>query len=263
MTSESFVPVGAPLSGLGWQPFQSYGFARCELGTPISAFEVTLVASFAPVAFLRAGGEYTPYAVFSLSGQGNAFVSPDETWQGGYVPSRLRCYPFADFDHADAGSIHVRQGAITKVSTPGAVPFLRPDGSLSEPVEKSQKFLARCRSDAEKTSRLMRKAARLGLFRRFKSKDLARKDRNRLFVIDWRLLNANRAVTSELSRDLLLQRVLHAHAVSLGQMDRLRALEARRGLEATGVREKQDSFLDGFMDAVGSALDAERSETRG
>lgn len=250
-----FLPVDARLSGMHWKRYRSYDFARSELGVPIVASEVALVASTSPFVFLRNKRDYLPCALFSLSGESNAFVSSDGKWLGSYVPARVRSYPFFLSGHPGDDAVLVRQDAITAKDEPDTAPFLASHGGLSEPVRKVQQFLIECRSEMEKTAKLMRKVDRLGLLERLALKDLDRRDRNRLFVVNWQAVNRSKAIAAELSKDISLQRVMHAHAVSLMQIGRLRACESGHVL-ASGQSAAPNSDLEGFLDAVGDALQA-------
>lgn len=255
MAAVRLLPVDARLSGMHWTRYKAYDFARCEPGAPLIASEVSLVASFAPFVFRCEGGACVPYALFSLSGERNAFVSPDGAWMGKYVPARLRGYPFFLSNHPNDHALMVREDAILKQSSSDSLPFLAPHGGLSEAVRKVEQFLVECRSEMQNTLKQMRKVERLGLLVRLKLEGLDRRDKHKLFVIDWKAVNENKAVSAALSKDILLQRVLHAHAVSLVQIRGLRALERRLG-SASGGRASPDSDLEDFLDAVGGALRA-------
>ena len=255
MATIRFLPVDARLAGASWQRFRSYRFAEDTLGAPVVASEVGLIASFAPFVFLRGPRDYLPYVLFSLAGERNAFVSPDGRWRGGYVPAHLRSHPFALSGHPDDDAIMVRHDAVLREAAPNAHPFLAAHGGLSEPVRKVQRFMVERRSEMVKTATLMRTIARLGLFARFTAEDLARNDKAKLFVIDWTSLNRSKAASAELSKNLALQRVLHAHAVSLNQLERVRALEADR-MTTHGPHTQHNNDFEDFLDAVGGALRA-------
>ena len=250
-----FLPVDARLSGMRWKRYRSYDFAKEELGVPIVASEASLVASSMPFVFLNNKRDYVPYALCSLSSARNAFVSSEGRWLGSYVPARLRSYPFCLSGHPGDDTVLVREDAITAADEPESSPFLASHGGLSEPVRKVQRFLIECRSEMEKTAKLMRKVDGLGLFERLVLKDLDRRDSNSLFVINWKTVKKSRATTVELSKDILLQRVLHAHSVSLIQIGRLRACQSGAA-QAPVQSAVPNSDLEGFLDAVSDALRA-------
>ena len=255
MATIRFLPVDARLTDASWQRFRSYRFAQDLLGAPVVASEVGSVASFAPFVFMRSAREYLPHVLFSLAGERNAFVSPDGRWRGSYVPAQLRSHPFALSSHQEDDAIMVRQDAILREATPNSHPFLATNGGLSEPVRMVQRFMVERRSEMARTTTLMRTVARLGLLTRFRADGLARRDRAKLFVIDWKSLNRSRAASAELSKHLALQRVLHAHAVSLNHLERVRALQADR-VTTPGPQARRDDDFEEFLDAVGGALRA-------
>ena len=74
-----------------------------------------------------------------------------------------------------------------------------------------------------------------------------------LFLINWKRLYADCALLSALSGDLVQQSILHAHAVSLIQIGKLRALQAEdriRAAEHVGIPPGFEGFLDAISTAV-------------
>ena len=150
----------------------------------------------------------------------------------------------------------VRQDAVTQRVRSDGVTFLDSNGTLSEPVQEVMQFLLKVRAEMERTVDLMRKVARLGLLTRSKSEHFANHGGHHLYIIDWKSVSTNRAISGELARDLPLQRVLHAHAVSLVQIGRLRALEMNRSEGSSQTAISQSSIGD-FLDALGGELRAD------
>ena len=257
MSAVQFLPVDARLDGLYWIRFRTYDFAHALPGCVIFASETSRVASFAPFVFLRTKHGYLPYVIFSPNGEGNLFVRPDGRWRGSYVPAKLRSHPFSLSGSAEDGAFVVRRDAIFKFGMAGALPFVEATGELSAPVREIQQFLLACSAEMEATKRAMRKVARLNLLVRPQPGVFSGNTANRFFVVDWKSAKANRAISRELSKDISLQRVLHAHAVSLGQVNRLKTLE--QGLpENINRAPEREQDIEEFLDAVGGSLSSDR-----
>ena len=258
MSPKPFLPVDARLEGKCWRRFADYDFAKNDLGSVIVSSEVSLIASFAPFVFRRFGTEVSPYVLFSLSGERNAFVSQNGAWLGGYVPAGLRSYPFSLLGRPEKARLAVRTDAIIhdQKACPENLPFLTECGGHSEHVQKVHDFLRKMEAETDKTRQMMKKIVRMGLLTSYRPLDLTRKDRNQFLMINWQRVNENTALAGALSKDIALQRVLHAHAISLLHIRRLRALEA----EAPVMKDqnaKPTADVDGFLEALGSALETE------
>ncbi|WP_299698814.1 SapC family protein [uncultured Tateyamaria sp.] len=258
MPFEKLVPVDAHLQGMCWQRFKDYSFAKGDLGKAIVAAEAGLVASFAPFLFQRTGDEYIPYALFSLSGTGNAFVSPDGVWKGTYVPARMRSDPFYLMGRGYAAIISVRNDAILKHSNGASenLPFLTETGNLTPPIRQVFRFLKQLEEETEKTQRLMMKVARMGLLKQYEHRTFTRNDRNQLFIVDFKKVHKNKEIQEFISKDVSLHGLLQAHAISLAQVNRLHAAEANRAATGHGhITAPKD--VSGFLSALGDALELE------
>lgn len=258
MPFEKLVPVDAHLQGMCWQRFTDYSFAKGDLGKSIVAAEAGLVASFAPFLFRRTGDEFIPYALFSLSGTDNAFVSPDGVWKGTYVPARMRSDPFYLMGRGYAAIMSVRNDAVLKHSNGPSedLPFLTESGNLTPPIRQVFRFLKQLEEETEKTQRLVMKVARMGLLKHYEHQHFTRDDRNQLFIADFKKVHKNKEIQDSLSKDASLHGLLQAHAISLAQMNRLHAAETNRAVTGRGhVTAPKD--VSGFLSALGDALELE------
>lgn len=255
MPSKRLVPVDAQFLGKSWARFSSYSFARSKLGAVIGACEVAPVASFAPFLFYQFKTGIMPYTVFSLSGRRNEFVSADGRWVGSYVPSSLRAHPFEMSQEPDDHRLFVDASADVShgIGKLESIPYFEMTGDLSPPLRDVHTFLLEQRKELKRTALIMQKLARERLFVSYKPPYLNRADSDCLFVVDWKRLRADKLLLSKLSRDLVLQSILHAHAVSLIQIGKLRALQTDNHTLATeqvGIPQG----VEGFLDAIGTAV---------
>ncbi|WP_227268398.1 SapC family protein [Roseobacter weihaiensis] len=255
MPSKRLVPVDAQFLGKSWARFSSYSFARSELGAVIGAVEVVPVASFAPFLFWQFKTGMMPYILFSLSGERNEFVDPDGRWVGSYVPASLRAHPFEMSQGPDGQRllVDVSADAAHGVGQPESIPYFGSSGGLSHPLQGVRSFLLEQRKEAKRTALLLQKLSQKRLFVRYTPAHLTRKDREHLFVVDWKRLYADKELVADLSQDIVLQSILHAHAVSLIQIGKLRALQAgdySKAAEHVGIPQGFDAFIDTVSTAI-------------
>lgn len=249
MAARGFVPVDARLAGLHWQRFETYEFARNTLGCFLAVSEVGHVAATAPFVFLRTTRGYRPYALFALSCELNAYVGRDGRWRSNYVPARLRSHPFILSGEGKGGVLMILEEALQRRKTPQSLPLLTASGDLSEPVRKISQYLTQLQREDEWADRLMRKVDRSRIFKRFEYPNASRRDHSWLFTVDWKALKEAKFISASALRDVALQRVLHAQAVSLTQIRQITIIEQQSQSTTGGAQGLED-----FLDAVGGAL---------
>ena len=89
------VPVTRERHGkLSLKPLTSYDFARQTNSVPLLAQEFGLAGLHFPIVFSEGGDGHVPAVILGVRDQENAFVGPDGSWTGAYVPAFLRRYPF-------------------------------------------------------------------------------------------------------------------------------------------------------------------------
>jgi hypothetical protein len=135
-----------------WHAPSSYSWAAGAAAVPLVGSEVVRAALDLPVAFMRSGEVFMPFAILGLESTVNLFVAHDGTWTGGYVPAALRSRPFALLPVQDgrrllcideeAGRISAEQGA-------SGHPFFAGDGKLSAPLQQFLGFLSAVEENRE------------------------------------------------------------------------------------------------------------------
>ena len=255
MPMNKYFTVDDRLRGRFWRRFGSFEFARNASGTTIEATEASAVASYAPIVFTKRASGLSPYMPFSTCDAENAFVSKTGEWLGCYVPARLRSYPFCFLGRRGDETLAVCQDAVIsdQFADRHCVPFFSSDGQLSEPVRAIEGFLSKLKAERSRTDLMMKKIARLDILVKLRIDDFTGMSGKPFFRIDWKRLTKNKAIQGALARDIELQRLLHAHEVSLHQFARLRALEAcgsrdRHTLVAEGP--DRNEFLEALSDAL-------------
>lgn len=196
-----------------------------------------------------------PYILFSLSGARNEFVDADGRWIGSYVPASLRAHPFEMSQGPDVQRllVDVAADAAHGIGNPESIPYFGSNGGLSHPLQGVRSFLLEQQKEAKRTALLLQKLSQKQLFVRYTPAYLTRKDRDRLFVLDWKRLYADKELVADLSQDIVLQSILHAHAVSLIQIGKLRALQAgdyTKAAEHVGIPQGFDAFIDTVSTAL-------------
>ena len=77
-----------------WKNVVGYAFSSADHVIPLAAEELSRAVATMPVGFIEQDSGYQLVAITSLQSARNLYVSPEGKWQGLYVPSKLRAYPF-------------------------------------------------------------------------------------------------------------------------------------------------------------------------
>jgi hypothetical protein len=92
---ESVVPVSVANHGkTSFDGDNSYEFSAGMNAVPLLAAEIFEAASEYAVVFVAVGEDVMPAAILGVKPEQNLFLGKDAHWEGRYVPSFLRRYPF-------------------------------------------------------------------------------------------------------------------------------------------------------------------------
>jgi hypothetical protein len=93
MTEFTAIAPGAHAQKV-WKNVIDYTFAAADNVIPLVAAELSKVLSAMPIGFIEQETGYMLVEVTSLQPDQNLYVALDGKWQGTYIPSALRAYPF-------------------------------------------------------------------------------------------------------------------------------------------------------------------------
>ena len=132
-------------SGFGWLLSENYSFAAQDTTVPIVIDEISNVIPTLPMAFCKRTDQaekiaYELVALLSPVAKRNLFVKPDGSWLTGYIPAKLRTYPFSLRTASETGQPIVcfdqASGLMTQTSSPDFKPFFTEDGKPSPVFSK-------------------------------------------------------------------------------------------------------------------------------
>jgi hypothetical protein len=127
-------------SGFGWLQSENYSFAAQDTMVPIVVDEISNIIPTLPIAFRKRTDQaekiaYELVALLSPVAKRNLFVKPDGSWLTGYIPAKLRTYPFSLRTASETGQPIVcfdqASGLMTQTSAPDNQPFFAEDGKPS------------------------------------------------------------------------------------------------------------------------------------
>ena len=126
-----------------WRPTQSLGFIAREALIVIGYTELSRTLTHLPIAFIRQGDAINVAAVVGLLPEQNLMIGSDGQWLGGYVPFRMRSYPFT-LAPAPTGELVlcIIEGDGNVMDGPVANPFFDSVGQLDPVVKQTMEALA-------------------------------------------------------------------------------------------------------------------------
>lgn len=91
-----YIPITADnFRGKSWKPSPDLRIAAQDAVCALTVQELPNAIMSMPTAFIKLEDQFNLVAVQSLQAGSNYFVSPSNTWLGGYVPAIYRSFPFA------------------------------------------------------------------------------------------------------------------------------------------------------------------------
>ena len=102
---------------------QSFDFVKNERAIPLTMVEISSAQRHYPIVFSNVDNP-VPMAVLGLPGGGNLFIDENGRWDPDcYVPSYLRCYPFAFAAQEDGSRALVLDRAAETIQENSRFPF--------------------------------------------------------------------------------------------------------------------------------------------
>lgn len=156
LTVEEHGHLGLATSG------QPYDFARSIRVVPLAAVEIATAQKHYPVIFSDLE-EPTLLAVVGVLDDRNLFVDESGNWErDAYVPSYLRCHPFALASSADDQFAVVVDRAAPAISENPDQPFFD-GGKLTPPIQARVDFCAQYSAHQPSTQAFCERLAELGV----------------------------------------------------------------------------------------------------
>ncbi|TYT73157.1 SapC family protein [Desulfobotulus mexicanus] len=158
------------LNGKKWRRFNNYSFAAKDPVINIVGAEVGKASLAMPLAFIVSEFQYTLVAVLSPVNNENAFISPQGSWLGNYVPATFRSYPFRLYQAEDMkapalcieadSNLLVDQGDDTAAD---ALEFFDENGKPAAELQKVIDFLTQIERNRIATQKVVDLVAQLDL----------------------------------------------------------------------------------------------------
>lgn len=125
-----------------WQRFTSYSFARSSQLATLVAAELRPALQSLPLAFVQQQERLYIVAVLGVDPGENLYVNELGQWEGGYIPSTFRGYPFKLARKEEQLILCVDEES-GLISEQGGEPFFDENGALAQPTRKVMDFLTK------------------------------------------------------------------------------------------------------------------------
>ena len=136
-----------------WRRVSSYGFAAQQPLLPLAALELFQAALALPLAFVPQAGGFSCMAVVGTRDGEGLYVAPDGRWLGGYMPAKLRSYPFGLAAlEGDQFALCMDEASGLLSSSPQDEPFFQ-DGKLAPALQRVLEFLGQIQTSQAVTRR--------------------------------------------------------------------------------------------------------------
>lgn len=149
-----FHPLSAERHGdRHWRRVSSYGFAAQQPLLPLAGLELFQAALALPVAFVPQDGGFSCVAVVGTRDGECLYVAPDGRWLAGYMPAKLRSYPFGLAAlEGDQFALCMDEASGLLSSSPQDEPFFQ-DGKLAPALQRVLEFLGQIQTSQAVTQR--------------------------------------------------------------------------------------------------------------
>ena len=136
-----------------WRRVSSYGFAAQQPLLPLAGLELFQAALALPVAFIPQDGDFSCVAVVGTRDGESLYVSPEGHWLGGYMPAKLRSYPFGLAAlEGDLFALCMDEASGLLSSSPQDEPFFQ-EGKLAPALQRVLDFLRQIQTSQPVTRR--------------------------------------------------------------------------------------------------------------
>jgi hypothetical protein len=144
------------------QPQRPYDFVKGIKGVPIVANEVQTAQKFYPVVF-SSFEDPVLIAILGVVESDNLFVDADGRWeQGGYVPSYIRCHPFALATRSEGEYAVMIDESSNQITENPELPFFVGEG-MNPDLQARLDLCGQYRLEAERTRKFCQRVKDLGL----------------------------------------------------------------------------------------------------
>jgi hypothetical protein len=144
------------------RPERPFDFVKSVRGVPLVSGEVQTAQKFYPVVFSEFE-DPTLIAVVGVTEDSNLFVDENGNWdRGAYIPSYLRCHPFAFARRPDDQYAVVIDKASRAITESPEVPFFDGD-NMSEDIQARVDFCGQYDAERQATKVFCEKVKELGL----------------------------------------------------------------------------------------------------
>ena len=139
-----------------------FDFAKNERAIPLTLVEISSAQRHYPVVFSSID-DPVPLAVVGLPGKGNLYVDAHGHWDSAcYVPSYLRCYPFALAMQDDGKRMLVADRAATSITENAHFPFFIKNEASPE-INAVMQFCVEYDEERKRTTEFSRLLVKHGL----------------------------------------------------------------------------------------------------
>lgn len=252
-----------------WKRFTSYEFAAYQTICAIVVDEIEQAAAAFPIVFNETERGVEPIALLSLSANtANPFVSRDGRWMAAYVPSILRCHPFAadpvTYNAGRAIEHHLvvdeTSGLIT--SSPNFEAFFDNHDELSNALKEVQTFLQTLVAARLKTQKICKKILDLALLDPIGDIGGVSLPSNMLAISTLRLEHLSHFERTQLFECGAL-RLIYAHQVSLSHCTWLHQAQMQKELLEGAEKYTENSDISSFLSAMANAQNDDFLGTNG
>jgi hypothetical protein len=134
---------------------QPFGFVENERAIPLTMVEISSAQRHYPIVFSNVDNP-VPMAVTGLPGGGNLFIDENGRWDPDcYVPSYLRCYPFAFAAQEDGSRALVLDRAAETIQENSRFPFFVGEEPSAE-VRAVMQFVGEYEEERKRTGEFTR-----------------------------------------------------------------------------------------------------------
>lgn len=142
-----------------WVPVNKYSFASQDTVCPLAYQELPKAILGLPIGFFKIEDKFVLAAIQGLSRDRNLFVDKTGGWQGRYIPSVYRCYPFLFAANPEGDPIFCVDEDIAQVTDSGVGErFFADDKELTSKTKSMLDALAQYRvgrESAQKTTNIL------------------------------------------------------------------------------------------------------------
>lgn len=224
-------------ASMGFTPAEKpFDFAKDVRGVPLAMIEIGSAQRNYPIIFSNLDNPI-PVAVVGLLEDVNLFVGDDGQWdQACYVPTYLRCYPFAFAKERGGNMAVVVDRDAPSVSEAPEYPFFV-DGQLSQHTEALMQLCAQYEGERKRTQAFCQKLVDLDLLTTLRAAHTPEGSTEPQSLADYVAIDAKKLddLPADVIYELHLAGYLSACYLHLYSLENWRHLMARRVARSTTI----------------------------